>query len=205
MGYSIKSFFWSSKVKKLLPRVVLISKNTITCQISVLRNKNSATFITEHNTEVVNKVLVIKVAEHSFLSIEIWHVMVFFEIITTLGDNFFTLLYQKRTLFSTPVLCSLIKVAEYSFLSTEIWHMMVFFEMSTTLITDFFTLLSQKKDFVLYPRPPKSQMWHFLWNKAKLYFFYFIYQKYMCWGYLGPNMKKIPPWEVWAILSWNRP
>ena len=89
-------------MKKILPRVVLISKNTITCQISVLRNKNSATFITEHNTEVVNKVLVIKVAEHSFLSTEIWHVMVFFEMSTTLGNNFFTLLDQKKDFIEYP-------------------------------------------------------------------------------------------------------
>ena len=135
-------------MKKLLPRVVLISKNTVTCQISVLRNECSATFITK--TLFTTSVLcsVIKVAEFLFLSTEIWHVMVFFEMSTTLGNNFFPLLYQKRTLFSIPVLCSVIKVAEYSFLSTEIWHVMVFFEMSTTLITDFFMLLSQKKDFV---------------------------------------------------------
>ena len=135
-------------MKNLLARVVLISKNTITCQISVLRNKNSATFITEHNTEVVNKVLVIKVAEHSFLSTEIWHVMVFFEMSTTLANNFFTLLDQKRTLLSIPILCSVINIAEFLFLSAEIWHVIVFFEMITIVYYDFSAFLFQKKDFI---------------------------------------------------------
>ena len=172
--------------------MVLISKNTITCQISVLRNECSATFITK--TLFTTSVLcsVIKVAEFLFLSTEIWHVMVFFEMSTTLGNNFFTLLYQKKDFIEYPNIM----------LSNK--HCWVFVSQCWDLACDcifwndyhrvlwFSRIPLSKKGLYLVPETPQITNVAFSLEQGKTVFFLFHLSKVHVLGVLGTQYEKNP-------------